>query len=46
MALFREAQQAAERVRHRYLYPTNGLKPDTPVVDLGKGWKKLRRATP
>ena len=31
----------------RYLYPTNGLKSGTPVVELGKDWKKLRRsATP
>jgi hypothetical protein len=25
------------------LHPTNGLKSGTPVVELGKGWKKLRR---
>jgi hypothetical protein len=42
-----EAQQAAERVRCRYLQPTNGQKPGTPVAELGKSWKKLRRrATP
>jgi hypothetical protein len=37
------AQRAAERVRCRYLHPTNGRKPETPVVELGKNWKKLRR---
>jgi hypothetical protein len=25
------------------LYPTNGKKLVTPMVELGKGWKKLRR---
>jgi hypothetical protein len=25
------------------LHPTNGQKLQTPVVELGKGWKKLRR---
>ena len=38
-----EAQQAAERVRYRYLHPTNGQKLVTPVVELEKSWKKLRR---
>ena len=28
--------QAAERVRCRYLHPTNGQKQLTPVVELGK----------
>jgi hypothetical protein len=37
------AQQGAERVRCRYLHPTNGQKLMTPVVELGKSWKKLRR---
>jgi hypothetical protein len=27
----------------RYLHPTNGQKMVTPVVELGKSWKKLRR---
>jgi hypothetical protein len=31
-----ETQQAAERVRWRYLHPTNGQKQLTPVVELGK----------
>lgn len=26
-----------------YLHPTNGEKLGTPVVELVKGWKKLRR---
>jgi hypothetical protein len=39
----RKAQQAAERVRCRYLHPTNGQKLLTPVVKLGKSWKMLRR---
>ena len=43
MDALREAQQAAERSRFRYLYPTNGRKVGTPMVELGKGWKKLRR---
>ena len=38
-----ETQQAAERVRGRYLHPTNGQKQLTPVVELGKIGKKLRR---
>ena len=36
MASLLEAQQAAERVRCRYLYPTNGQKLLTPVAVLGK----------
>ena len=36
MGAFREAQQAAERGRCRYLYPGNGLKQLTSVVELGK----------
>ena len=38
-------QQAAERVRCRYLYPINGQNMLKPVVELEKTWKKLRRAT-
>ena len=37
MAALSEAEQAAERARCRYLYPTNGQKPVTSVVELGKG---------
>jgi hypothetical protein len=43
MTTFWKTQQAAERVRGRYLHPTNGQKLLTPVVELGKGWKKQRR---
>jgi hypothetical protein len=40
MTTLRKTQQAAERVRWRYLHPTNEHKQLTPVVELGK---KLRR---
>jgi hypothetical protein len=40
---FQKIQQAAERVRCRYLHSTNEQQLLTPVVELGKGWKKLRR---
>jgi hypothetical protein len=43
MTALLKTQQAAERVRCRYLYPTNGQKMVTPVVELGKRWKKLKR---
>jgi len=43
MAALREAQQAVDRVRYRYVIPTNGSKPVTPLDALGKRWKKLRR---
>jgi hypothetical protein len=36
-------KKAAKRVRCRYLHPTNGHKLVTPVVELRKSWKKLRR---
>jgi len=36
-------QEAGERVRCRYLHPTNGQKPGTFVVELGKDWKNVRR---
>jgi hypothetical protein len=45
MTALQKTQQAAERVRCRYLHPTNGQKQLTPVVELGKIWKKLRRVT-
>jgi hypothetical protein len=38
-----KTQQAVERVRCRYLHPTNGQKLLSPVVELEKSWKKLRR---
>jgi hypothetical protein len=43
METLQEAQQAADRDRCRYLHPTNGQKLRNPVVELGKGWKKVRR---
>jgi hypothetical protein len=36
-------QQAAGRVRCRYLYTTNRQKLLTPVVKLGKNWNRLKR---
>jgi hypothetical protein len=39
----RKTQSAAERVRCRYLHPTNRQKLVTPVVELGISWKELRR---
>jgi hypothetical protein len=43
MTVLRKAQQAAERVRCKYLYPTSGQKMVISVVELGKSWKNLRR---
>ena len=43
MTTFRKIQQAAARVRCRYLHPTNGQKLLTPLVVFRKCWKKLRR---
>jgi hypothetical protein len=43
MAALQEAQQAAKRVRCRYLHPTNGQNPRTPMLELRKSWKKLKR---
>jgi hypothetical protein len=37
MTAYWKTQQEAERVRCRYLYPTNEQKKLTPVVELGKG---------
>jgi hypothetical protein len=41
MSALEKNQQAAERVRWRYLHPANGQKQLTPVVELNR--KKLRR---
>jgi len=46
MTALQKTQQAAERVRCRYLHPVNEQKLLSPVVELWKSWKKLRRATP
>jgi hypothetical protein len=43
MTALKKTQQAAEKVRCRYLHPTNGQELLTPVIELGKSWKKLRR---
>jgi hypothetical protein len=43
MVALQATQQATERVRYRYLHTIIGLKLGIPVVELGKGWKKLRR---
>jgi hypothetical protein len=43
MTTLLKTQQAAKRVRCRYLHPTNGQKLLTPVIELGKSWKTLRR---
>jgi hypothetical protein len=41
-----KTQQAASRVRCRYLHPTNGQRLRTSVVELVEGWKKMwRRVT-
>jgi hypothetical protein len=45
MTALHKTQQAAERVSCTYLHPTNGQKLLTPVVELGKSWKKLRTRT-
>jgi hypothetical protein len=44
MVALQVPQQTTDQDRYRYLNPTNGLKPETPVVELGKDWKKLRRS--
>jgi hypothetical protein len=36
MTVLQKTQQAAERVRCRYLHPTNGQKLLTPLVELEK----------
>jgi hypothetical protein len=43
MTALKKTKRAAESVRCRYLNPTNGKKLLTPVVELRKRWKKLRR---
>jgi hypothetical protein len=36
MTILQKTQQAAEKVRDRYLHPTNEQKQLAPVVELGK----------
>jgi hypothetical protein len=43
MTALRKVQQAAERVKCRYLYPTNVQNLVNLVVELGKCQKKLKR---
>jgi hypothetical protein len=43
MTALGKIQQAAERVRCRYLHLTNGQKQLAPIVELRKSWKKLRK---
>jgi hypothetical protein len=43
MTALRKTQQTGERVRCRYLHPTNGQQLLTPVVELEKSWKKLKQ---
>jgi hypothetical protein len=43
MTALRKTQEAAERVRCKYLHPTNGQKLLIPVVGLGESLKKLMR---
>jgi hypothetical protein len=43
MTALQKHQQLAEKVRCRYLHPTNGVKLVITVVELGESWKKLRR---
>jgi hypothetical protein len=42
MVALREAQQAVERSRCRYLHRTNGQKSGTTVFEVRKCWKRLR----
>jgi hypothetical protein len=37
MTTLRKTQEAVQRVKGRYLHPTDGQKQLTPVVELGKG---------
>jgi hypothetical protein len=43
MTALQKNQQAAEKVRCRYLHPTNGQKLLAPEVELGKKLKEVRR---
>jgi hypothetical protein len=42
MTTLQKTQQAAERVRYRYLHPTNGQKHLTPVVEIKKRLKEVK----
>jgi hypothetical protein len=43
ITVLQETQKSAVRVRCRYLHPSNRQKLGTPMVELGKNWKKMRR---
>jgi hypothetical protein len=43
MTALQKSQEIAERIRSRCLLSTSGKKLLTPVVELGKSWKRLRR---
>jgi hypothetical protein len=43
MSALREAQKAVDLDRCRYLDLTKGLRLGTSVIEVGKGWKKLRK---
>jgi hypothetical protein len=43
MTAIQKTQQAAERVRCRYLHPTNGQQQLIPVVELGKVQKSEKK---
>jgi len=43
MTALQKTQQATERVRCRYVHPSNERKLPIPLVELGKSWRKLRR---
>jgi hypothetical protein len=46
MTALQKTHQAAERLRCRYLHPTNGQKLVTIMVELEKSWKNPRRGQP
>jgi hypothetical protein len=44
MTIFQKTQNSKLKESvSRYLHPTNGQKLRIPAVELGKGWKKLKR---
>jgi len=45
MIALKKIHQAAERIKCRYVHPTNEQKLLTPLVELGKSKSKLRRRT-
>jgi hypothetical protein len=43
MAALPEAQLEPQRTRCKYLHPKSGKKLGSPVFEIGKDWKNLRR---